>query len=253
MPTYRVRSTCWRHTPTFFTPPQYLLDEHEKSLAKATFSLPNCPPNLSSTNLEAKAEFAYITALCSRPKIAWPLLAVGKIADIVIKQKRGGMNNYNPMNIAEDDIVKALTILDRPFHRLNDLCQERIDHILATPESCNYRKGSFGRRLFLKTKQSHVKSSLRLIRDLISHFSSSLEAFWRNGWSRGIHWQANQHNKSPCIYRCLQQIPFMRGFTGDSLSNPSSRFTPWSGVIDSRTNRPSKAQLSVRIVPRLLP
>ena len=82
---------------------------------------------------------------------------MGKIADIVIKQKRGGMNNYNPMNIAEDDIVKALTIqpmniveddivkaltvLDRPFHRLNDLCQERIDHILASPESCNYRKG----------------------------------------------------------------------------------------------------------------
>jgi hypothetical protein len=170
---------------TFLTPPQYRLDEHEKLLAKATSAFRAALVKLSHTKSEAKAEFAYgrlsageISQLYEAGrKIAWPLLGVGKIADIVIKLKRGDMNHYNPMNLMEDDILKALTVLDRPCHRLNDLCQEGLDHILASLELGNYRKGSFGRSLFSKAKHRGVRNSLHLNPDFISHFNSGLETF----------------------------------------------------------------------------
>ena len=170
----------------FLTPPQYRLDEHEKSLAKATSAFRAALIEMSITISDAKAELGYDALSADElsqlyevgRKIAWPLLGVGKIADIVVKLKRGDLNHYNPMNLTEDDIVKALTVLDQPCHNLNDVCQEGIDHILCSLELGKYEKHSAIKRLFSKSKRREILSPSYLNPDFVSHFNSGLQAFW---------------------------------------------------------------------------
>ena len=170
----------------FLTPPQYRLDELEKSLAKATSEFREALVKMSITISDAEAELAYGSLSADElsqlyeegRKIAWPLLGVGKIADIVVKLKRGDMNHYNPMNLTEDDIVKALTLLDRPCHDMNDLCQEGIDYILSSLELGEYAKRSTIRRLFSRSKGWRSRGPSHSNPDFLTHFNSGLEAFW---------------------------------------------------------------------------
>jgi hypothetical protein len=193
----------------FLTPPQYRLNELETSLEKATSVFRAALVKLSTTISDAEAEFAY-GALSANElsqlyetgrKIAWPLLGVGTIADIVVKLKRGDLNRYNPMSLTEDDIVKALTVLDRPCHDLNDLCQEGIDRTLCSLELDKYAKHSSIRQLFSKLKSGESPSPVYLNPDFISHFNSRLEAFWE-GRTNGLaeFYDENTHRPSHLVF-----------------------------------------------------
>ena len=172
---------------TFLTPPHYRLEEHEKSLAKATSSFRAALVKLSGIKSDAKAELAYsefsrekISKLYTvGRKIAWPLLGIGKIADIIIKLRRGDMNNYNPMQITEEDIVKALTILGTPCHHINEMCREGIDHIVASLELDQHRPRSDVRHFFFKERRNG-KSQLHQDPDFVPRFNSEMQSFSEN-------------------------------------------------------------------------
>lgn len=172
---------------TFLTPPHYGLEEHEISLGKATSSFRAALVKLSGIKSDAKAEIAYgefsrkeISQLYTvGRKIAWPLLGIGKIADIIIKLRRGDMNNYNPMQITEDDIVKALTILGTPCHRINEMCREGIDHIVASLELDHRSQRLAVRRLFCK-ERLNGKSQLHQDPGFLPRFNAEVQSFSKN-------------------------------------------------------------------------
>jgi hypothetical protein len=159
-------------------------------LAKATSAFRAALVKMSLDKIDAEAEFAYGVLSAeelshlydSGRKIAWPLFGVGKISEIVLKLKRGDMDRYNPMNLTESDIVKALTVLDQPCRNLSDLCQEGIDHILQSLELGKYSKQSAIKRMFSKARQPDPSP---LSPDFISHFDSGVEAF-RKSWTDGL-------------------------------------------------------------------
>jgi hypothetical protein len=170
----------------FLTPPQYRFDEHEQSLMKATSDFRAALVKMSIDKSDAAAELAYdflsteelLRLYEAGRKIAWPLLGIGKIAEIVIKMKRGDLNHCNPMNITEDDIIKALTLLVQPCHELDDLCQEGIQHVLCSLKLCDHANPSAMIRQFPTLNRRRVLDSAHLDHEFISRFNAGLETFW---------------------------------------------------------------------------
>ena len=115
---------------------------------------------------DAKREVAYgiistdqISALFKNArKINWPLLGLGTLAGIIGEILRanepdttveGGGNLVNL-----DDVTRAIKVLERPCHKLNELCREAIAHILCTLKMGKYAKPSPLIRVFKKSKAS---------------------------------------------------------------------------------------------------
>ena len=93
------------------------------------------------------------------------------------------MELYNPMGITENDVVRALTLLYRPCHAVNALCQEGIEHAIHSLECGWYRKKSMAERLFLKPKIKRDPPCMRP--DFLSEFTSGVETFWQ-GRTEGL-------------------------------------------------------------------
>lgn len=170
----------------FLTPSNYGFDEHEKALADAAAAFRSALVTMSTNEPDAISELAYgsltdddLSQLYDAGgKIAFPLLGVGKIADLVIKMKRGHLDIYNPMSITESDVIRALTLLYQPCHTVNELCQEGIEYALGLLEGGGNRKWSISDWLFSKQK---IKKDPPFMRsDFLSEFTSGMEAFWQS-------------------------------------------------------------------------
>jgi len=167
----------------FLSPPYQL---HETQLAKTVTAFRNSIVKMSVDESDAISEIAIgslspseIQQLYSTGrKIAWPLVGIGKIADIVIKMRHGDMQRYNPMGITEENISKALSVLDKPCHGLNELCQEGIEHILRQLE-CGRYANSWWYRIWTKDRGEKEVKPACMKPDFLAYFDAGLETFWQ--------------------------------------------------------------------------
>jgi len=58
-------------------------------------------------------------------KVAWPLLGIGSVAEIVNKIKRGNEEIDYPhaMEVTDDDVARAMVLLNQRCSELNNLIQ----------------------------------------------------------------------------------------------------------------------------------
>jgi Fusaric acid resistance protein-like len=120
-------------------------------------------------------------------KLAFPLFGLGTVAGIIQEVIQGGtseaateVDKQNPTELVQQDILKAITYLDRPCSELNTLCREGIEHIMCTLHMGKYAKPSLLSRLFSKKPSSSTDDEIG--QDLgtdafLIRFDTGVEAF----------------------------------------------------------------------------
>jgi hypothetical protein len=188
----RAASGLLKAHSTFIAPPNnFLENDSRETLTKAKKAYRAALVKMTTDKSDAKREMAYgilssddISSLyrISR-KIAWPLMGVGTVGNIITEIKRTGILDPNgeiqAEEITDEDIRKALKFLDRPYQQLNSLCREGIENILCSLGMGKYAKPSALSRIFGKKP---VPSDDETASDLgtdtfVNRFDNDIQAF----------------------------------------------------------------------------
>jgi hypothetical protein len=183
------------HDAYIAAPHNFLSKEKEGALMAAKTAYRATFVKTTADRTDAKKDFAYgvlttdnISELYKLGrKIAWPLMGLGTVGVIIGEIRRGAHTNQDPdevekeqTGVDDDDIMKAIKVLDRPCHELNGLCQEGIEHILCSLQLGTYAKRSAFARLLSKKPATTVddESATDVGKDaFLARFDAGLDAF----------------------------------------------------------------------------
>jgi len=125
-------SSLLRAYDDFLAPPNYLCEKgFSLAASKRTFRDTLVKISLQWTDTQQEIAYGELSAddlsqlFKGGQKVAWPLLGIGSIAEIVSKIKRGNEEIDYPhaMTVTDDDIVRAMALLNQRCSELNKLIQ----------------------------------------------------------------------------------------------------------------------------------
>jgi hypothetical protein len=183
------------HDAYIAAPHNFLSKEKETALMAAKTVYQGTFVKMTADKMDAKKDLAYgvlttedISELYKLGrKIAWPLMGLGTVGVIIGEIRRGAHMTQDPdevekeqTGIDDDDIIKAIKVLDRPCHELNGLCQEGIEHILCSLQLGKYAKPSIFARLLSKKPAATTdgESATDIGKEgFLARFDTGLDAF----------------------------------------------------------------------------
>ena len=176
---------------------------------------------VTADRTDAKKDFAYgvlstddISELYKLGrKVSWPLMGLGTVGGIIGEIRRGVATNRKPQEVEkeeagvnDDDIIKAINVLDRPCHQLNVICQEGIEHVLCTLQLGKYAKPSAISRLLSKKPATAADDETTDIgKDaFLARFDAGLDAFkGQRTLNLAQFYDDNQANPSESLFLVL--------------------------------------------------
>jgi hypothetical protein len=165
---------------------------HQKALMAAKQSFRASIVKLNMDKSEVKQEFAYGTLKTDSliqlykgvRKIAWPLIGLGTVSDVIERAKSGqieGMED-SPLKVPDEDLAAAMGILSLRCCKLNEICRAGIDHILCSLKLGKWAPQWWFSRIFLRRKRpapTHVEDGEELGTDaFLERYDAGLKTFW---------------------------------------------------------------------------
>jgi hypothetical protein len=166
---------------------------HQKALMSAKQSFRAALVKLNLDKSEVKQEFAYgtyttdslIQLYKSGRKIAWPLIGLGTVSDVIERIKSGKIEGMEEsmLSVSDEDLATAMNVLSLRCRKLNGICQAGIQHILCTLRLGPWAPPWWFSRIFLRKKKVepvHEEDGMDLgTNAFLDRFDAGLKAFWQ--------------------------------------------------------------------------